>query len=168
MLARGATVLDHPDRATIEKMFLTGWTASKIHNWLVSREKVPVSVQTLAHFRDNHIDAKLILPPSVYEQKLKHLDVQIDALQELYNLVEIQKRRLSYILKVEDDSRITLPDARDEMRLLKDTIVKVIQLEMELGIRDKRPMEIIEKRIDITELLKEFIAQKELMTVIEP
>lgn len=157
---RGRLVLEHPDRATIDRMFLTGWKPSKIHEWLVSRGKTVISVRALAYYRDNHIDVKQILPPSVYEKKLQELDVQIDALQELYNLVEVLKRRLGYLLNLEDEAKVALPDTRKELNLLKDTIVKTIELEMEIGIRSKRPIEIVETKIDLSQLVEEYRAAK--------
>jgi len=165
---KGKSILQHPDRSTIDRMLQTGWSPQKVHDWLFSRKKELVTAQTIASYRKNHIDAKLILDPSIYALKLKQLDVQIDSLQELYNLIEVQKRRLGYLIKVEDQSEIALPDTRDEIKVLRDTIIKTVELEMQLGIRSKAAFEVIEKRIDITELLREFIAQKELMAVIDP
>lgn len=166
---RGKSVLKHPDKMTIDKMLQTGWSPAKVHNWLISRQKEKVSEKTLLHYRNNYIDSKSILPASVYHTKIKQLDVQIDSLQELYNLIEIQKRRIGHLLITEEQDKTAYPETRKEIELLKDTIIKTVQLEMELGIRDKRPIELIEKRIDITELLKDFMIQKEIMQrAIEP
>ncbi len=168
-MGRGKSVLDHPDKLVIDKMLLSGWTISKVHEWLISHQKKEVSEQTLLHYRDNYIDPKLVLPPSIYHKKIKQLDCQIDSLQELYNLMEIQKRRIGHLLEQEDIDRIANPDTRKELELLKDTIVKTIQLEMELGIRDKRAIEIIEKKFDMTEMLKEYLRMRDpLVQVIDP
>ena len=160
-MGRGKSVLEHPDKATIDKMLLSGWTISKVHEWLINHDKKEVSAQTLLQYRDNYIDPKLVLPPSIYHKRIKLLDCQVDALQELYNLMEIQKRRVGNFLEIEDIEQIANPDIRKELELLKDTIVKTIQLEMEMGIRDKRAIEIIEKKFDMVELLKEYLNMKQ-------
>ncbi len=144
-------------------MLLSGWKPSKICEWLSKHKKPIIAIKTLANYRNNYIDSKLILPISVYKTKLKEVDVVIDSLQELYDLVEIQKQRIGYLLDVEDQSKIALPDTREELKMLRDLLIKTVQLEMELGIRDKQPIEIIEKRVDITELLKDFMLQKQIM-----
>lgn len=167
---KGKTILRHPERSTIDKMLLSGWSPSRIHEWLVEKGKDTVSAPTLSHYRDNFLDAKMILPPSTYEKKLKQLSIQIDLLRELYNLIEIQKRRLGYLLESEESYKRTHPDTRQELQLLRDTIVKAIDLEMDLGIRKKAAIEIHEKKFDMAELLKQFMLVKEeraLKAVIE-
>lgn len=166
-MVSGRSVLEHPDRSTIERMFLSGWSAEKIHHWLKSRNKVAPAIDTLRAFRDKQISADKMLPPSVYALKLNQLDIQIDSLQELYNLLEIQKRRMGYLLDTEDKALITLPDTRKEMELLKNIIVDVIKLEMEMGIRERRPMELIEKKIDLNNMLQQFLLAKQGWAVVD-
>ena len=149
-------------------MLLSGWKPSKICEWLSEHKKPVILVKTLANYRNNYLDPKSILPISIYKKKLKEVDVIIDSLQELYNLTEIQKQRIGYLLNVEDQSKIALPDTRDELKMLRDLLIKTVQLEMELGIRDKQPIEIIEKKFDMAEMLREYLnAQQSWDGVIE-
>jgi len=168
-MVRGQSVKKHPDLAIIKRMLLSGWRPPKIFDWLVKHKKPTLSVKTLTNFRDNYLDVKQILPTSVYEEKLKEVDIFIDSLQELYNLIAMQKERIGYLLNIEDKSKIALPDTREELKILRDLLIKIVQLEMELGIRDKRPIEIIEKKFDMTEMLKEWLSIREtLEKAIEP
>lgn len=168
---KGKTVQRHPERRTIDRMLLSGWPPRRVSEWLVDSGKNPVSVQTLGYYRNNFLDAKQILPTSTYEKKLNQLDIQIDTLRELYNIIELQKRRLAPLLETEDAHNRAHPDTRHEVQLLRDTIIKAIALEMQLGIREKAAIEIHEKKFDMAEMLKEFIKQREmteLAKVIEP
>lgn len=158
---KGKTLLRHPERSTIDKMLLSGWIPLRVHEWLEMKGKDVVSTTTLTHYRNNFLDAKMILPPSTYEKKIKQLDVQIDTLRELYNLIEIQKRRLGYLLESEESYKRNHPDTRQELQLLRDTIVKAIDLEMDLGIREKAAIEIHEKKFDMAELLRTVIKERE-------
>lgn len=168
---KGKTVKRHPQIRTIDNMLLSGWPTRRVSFWLVTNGMDPVSPQTLGYYRTNFLPSEMVLPPSVYEKKINQLDVQIDTLQELYNIIEIQKRRLEPLLNTEDQYGNTHPDTRHELLLLRDTIVKAIGLEMELGIRKKAAIEIHEKKFDMNEMLKEFIKQREmreLAKVIDP
>lgn len=168
---KGKTVKQHPDIRIIDRMLKSGWPPSRVSEWLGDMEKKPVSTQTLGHYRDNFLDVKLILPASVYEKKLKQLNVQIDTLRELYNLIELQKRRLKPMLEYEEARNTTHPDMRLELQLLRDTIIKSIELEMSLGVREKAAIKIEETKFDMAEMLKSFIAEREakaMSKVIEP
>jgi hypothetical protein len=158
---RGKTVKSHPQVKKIEAMLKSGYSPSRVCDWLEDMGFKPVSVQTIRAYRDNFLDAKLILPPSVYEKKIKQLDVHIDTLRELYNLIAIQKIRLAPLLETEDAHSRAHPDTRHELTLLRDTIVKAIALEMELGVREKASIKIETKEFDMAELLRMFLEHED-------
>ena len=166
---KGKTVLKHPDKQLIDDLFYTGWSAQRISSWLKNMDKEPVSEITLRHYRNNFLDKKKILSQSAYEKYIKGINVQVDSLQELYNLIEIQKRRIGITLVEELKLKTTTPETREEMKILKDTLVQCIKLEMDLGVRDKRAIEIKETRLDITDLIKDFLLMEQAMKdAIEP
>ena len=167
-MAKGKSLQKHPEIDMIERMIVTGWSPAKINEWLKRTEKVPASANSIKNYRANYIKPRAILSPSIYALKLKQIDVYIDSLQELYNLIEIQKRRLGLALTEEHQSQVALPSTRKELELLKDTIVKTIELEMELGIKEKRPIEVIDKRIDVYDLVTQFEMAKEGWVVPDP
>lgn len=142
-------------------MILTGWAPLKIQNFL--RHKYPedeslwVSERTLYNYRTNFINLKMVLSPSEYATKIKELDVVIDTLQELYNNIEIQKRRVSLNLKIEDVNNVSLPDTRKEMELLHTMIANALQLEMKLGIRKAEPDRLEVRSMSLNELLVKYI-----------
>lgn len=145
----------------IERMLLTGWSPAKVSVWLKqNRPDSYASADTIRAYRDNFIPKDRILPPSAYAQKIKEIDVMVDSLQELYNLVEVQKRRISLIIRTEDTSGITLPDARKEVELYRDLLVEICKLEMDLGVRRKIPIEIVEARFDLDKMLERFIQRR--------
>jgi hypothetical protein len=124
----GKMVLEHPLKDTIDRMLFSGWSPARVCNWLNKehpelKDQNP-SERTIRYYLDNHVEAKLVLPPSVYENSLKRLDISIDALQELYNLIEFQKRRMGYLIELEDTTKSCSPQTVHEKRLLKEMLVE--------------------------------------------
>jgi hypothetical protein len=159
----GRSLLSHPDKITIEQMICSGWTTTQIHQWLLDNEKELISEKVISDYRANYIKPKLILPASTYAKKLKQLDVKVNTLQELYNIIEIQKRRLGYYFDNETQYKSANPDTRKELEFLEKTIKDAIELEMDLGIRTKRPIEIIstENKIDLNELIDQWMLKQQ-------
>ena len=159
---KGKTVKKHPDIRYIDNMLLSGWSPRRVHEWLMDNNKQVFSAQTIQNYRDNFLDIKMILPASTFEKKLKSLNVSVDALRDLYNLIELPKIRLAPLLESEEVYKKTHPDTHKELTLLRDTIVRTIQLEMELGIREKAAIEIHDKKFDMADMLKTFLMEKAL------
>lgn len=169
--SKGLKTRDHPDADLITKMLMMGRSPKRIEEWL--RHKYPddkskwISERTLYSFRKNFINPKMVLPTSYYEEKIKELDCDIDALRELYNQIEIQKRRIAYNLKLEDKAEVSLPDTRKEMELLHTMLANAITLEMKLGIRREATKKIEVAHIDMNDLLEKYLEEKAIRNVIK-
>lgn len=166
-MAKGKSITTHPERHIIDKMLLTGWSTTKVSDWLEYSGKPMVSSLTLRNYRENYLEPKPILSESAYEKIIKRVDVHIDSLQELYNLIEILKRRLGPAIEEEMIHKTLTPEVREDLKLLKETLIKTLQLEMELCIRDRRPIEISETKLDITALLLEFASKEKEMEALQ-
>lgn len=62
------------------------------------------------------------------------LGKKVDALDELYKLVHLQKRRLDRAIAVEDHHKIAGVNATVQIKLLSELLVKVAEMQMETGI----------------------------------
>jgi hypothetical protein len=143
-------------------MLKSGWSPARIAEWLEQNvpEEQQISEETIRDYVKTYLKADEILQPSYVEKKLKEINVSIDTLRELYNLIELQKQRLSLILRVEDDSNITLPDGHREVELLRDTILSAVELEMKLGIRKQAPIEVLSGAYTVPVLIEEILKRK--------
>lgn len=166
--AKGIKVKQHPDASLLEQMILSGWAPRKIEAWLKRKypddSKKQISERTLLSFRKNFIALNKGLPASYYATKLKELDIVIDSLQELYNAIEMQKRRVALNLQIEDNSNVALPDTRKEMELLAGMLAKSIELEMKLGIRKEEPQRLEVKSMNLDMLVTKYLEEKTPVT----
>ena len=113
------------------------------------------------------IKPKLVLHPSAYDKIISRLDVHIDTLQELYNLIEILKRRLGPAIVEETKQKYLTPEVREDLKLLKETLIAVTKLEMDLGLKERRPIEITETSFNMTAFLLEFMTKEKDMQALQ-
>ena len=151
----------------IDRMLFTGWSTTKISDWLSYSGKFEVTPLTLRHYRDNYLKPKLVLHPSAYDKIISRLDVHIDTLQELYNLIEILKRRLGPAIVEETKQKYLTPEVREDLKLLKETLIAVTKLEMDLGLKERRPIEITETSFNMTAFLLEFMTKEKDMQALQ-
>ena len=157
---KGLKVTEHPDQNLIHRMLLSGWVPLKIESWL--KERYPtddskwICERTLLDYRKNFLNLNEGLPVSVYENRLKQIDVAVDTLQELYSAIEQQKRRMGWNLAIEDKNKVSLPDTREEMDLLYRMITKAVELEMRLGIRKESPAQLEVKQFSLEVFLTKY------------
>ena len=144
---RGSKVVGHSREYFIRQMLRSSWSPERVALWLEQRHPdETLSSDTIRSYRTNFLTPDEVLAPSGYEEALKRIDVKVDALQELYNAVEIQKRRMAYLLNLETQSSIALRDTRLEMEVLVKMLLAILDKEMDLGVRERRP-EVFEQRV---------------------
>lgn len=90
---------------------------------------------------DNVSPTKLRRDRKLLTQKGQRMQEKLDALEVLHWNIEQQKERCEKWLNNEDEKPIRT--ATQDFRLLKDMCVDALEIEMKLGLRDRRPNEVV-------------------------
>lgn len=135
--SRATKVVLSPHRKEIEKRILAGESLRSISRWLKDNNE-DIGEHALRGHAQQMAPIRSMINQSLYARFHLNLGERVDALKELYNLVVVQMRRLSTGLKQELDKKTLSGVVGKEVQSLRESLVSIIKLEMELGIREMK------------------------------
>ena len=95
--------------------------------------------KTLERYREGHLRNKVLarITEAHGARAVKTVQKRLNALDELEEMVVIQRTRVDKMLLMEKDKPILLKSATDEIRLLKEMLVDLGRVQLETGILPK-------------------------------
>jgi hypothetical protein len=135
---------DLPDElvAKIDSRLTSGEPARAIAAWLQSEAQVLTEVKpdtlkkSLERYREGHLRNKVLarITEAQHTKALKTVQKRLNAMDELEEMVVIQRSRVDKMLLMEKDKPILLKSTTDEIRLLKEMLVDLGRVQMDTGV----------------------------------
>lgn len=140
-----------PERvAKIDDMLTRGLTARQVtiavqNEWGVWTSDRPDSIKKmLERYRKTDLRAKLLagVANATERQSAAVLRRKLNALDELNDLVGVQKERFEKVMMRERPTPLLMKQASDEARLLKEMLVELGRLQLETGVLQRAPKKV--------------------------
>ena len=129
-------MMSSPYQEEVEKR-LVNEPPEKTHLWL-KQEGISISTRTLRRYRNQLIIPRILVEKGLFEKFRPFTEKKIDALGDLYAVIRIQRTRIEKSLELEDIQKKINSSCSKEIELLMKILVKIIELEMLLGIRKEK------------------------------
>lgn len=133
----------------VDDMLLGGETATKVAKWLqdelglLTELKLSSLKKNLERYRSKDLRERVIdeIADRATGKSVAGIKKQIIALDEMTDLVELQRGRLHKMLLRENElpKGVLLKQASDELRLLKEVTVELGKLQLETGVMRRAP-----------------------------
>jgi hypothetical protein len=129
----------------VDSKLTSGEPARAVAQWLQEDAKLLTDMKpdtlkkTLERYREGHLRNKVLsrITEAQHTLALKTVQKRLNALDELEELVVIQRGRVDKMLMMEKDKPILLKSTTDEIRLLKEMLVDLGRVQMETGVLPK-------------------------------
>ena len=126
----------------IEARLLDGESAAKVVTWLqkdmeLLTEAVPASLKkTLERYRGKELRDKTIKKIAQAQRgvSLKEVAKHFNAMAQLEEVAVMQRKRVDKMMELEKGKPMILKAASDEIRLLKDTLVALADMQLDTGL----------------------------------
>ena len=117
------TIESSPHRQEIFDKLLSGWSPARVARSIEKRHGIVIPVQDIAAFRET-IPSELALKESELSKRLKHIDVEVDALLEMQRVLMLDRDRLNDALLRDEITRQPLEETTARHDVKQDTIVE--------------------------------------------
>lgn len=131
----------------IEDRLSSGEPASAVADWLKKEQGLLRDmrrdnlIRTLDRYRATELRNKLLarITEAQHHDSTKTISKRLNALNEMEEMVMIQRSRVDKALALESDKPMIIKLASDEIRLLKDLLAQLGSLQLETGFLHRAP-----------------------------
>jgi len=126
----------------IDGKLTAGEPAREVAAWMQTEAKVLTDMKpdtlkkTLERYREGHLRNKVLarITEAHNAKAVKTVQKRLNSMDELEEMVVIQRTRVDKMLLMEKDKPILLKSTTDEIRLLKEMLVDLGRIQMETGV----------------------------------
>jgi hypothetical protein len=155
----------NPDlRDEIEQKIVNGQSSVQISGWLKQERHKNIGTHCVSDYRKNVLGVITALKDTHYAKAVLGAKEKIDALLELYKLVQLQMKRLSIGLKLEEEKSTMSGIVDKGVATLGDILKSILGIEMDLGLRARISSGDVSKGMSdeaLRELLERVMGQNE-------
>jgi len=124
-----------PFKDEVNERLVAGDSAAEVSEWLRTEKGVIVSERAVRRYFRIAISPIKAMRGSYYAKITAGMKKKLDALEELYKAAQVQMKRLSIGLEIEQTKNTMLGPVDRGLDLLRRILLDIATLEMDLGIR---------------------------------